>query len=87
MALSVALGGSIRRVLGRDLRHGHRMKVYDRAGLQQLLGIGRDCAYRIMRDYGFRVGDRAVRISEPQIKQYIRETTTWKTQKAESGES
>lgn len=87
MALSVALGGGIRRILGRDLRHGHRMKVYDRAGLQQLLGIGRDRAYRIMRDYGFRVGDRAVRISEPQIKQYIRETTTWKTQKAESGEN
>lgn len=89
MALSVALGGGIRRILGRDLRHGHRMKVYDRAGLQQLLGIGRDRAYRIMRDYGFRVGDRAVRISEPQIKQYIRnrEMTTWKTEKAESGES
>lgn len=83
----MALGGGIRRVLGGHLLDGHRMKVYDRAGLQQLLGIGRDRAYRIMRDYGFRVGDRAVRISEPQIKQYIREMTTWKTQKAESGGS
>ena len=81
------MGGSIRRILGRDLYHGHHMKVYDREGLQHLLGIGRDRAYRIMRDYGFRVGDRAVRISEPQIKQYIREMTTWKTEKAEPGES
>lgn len=87
MGIHLALGGSIRRILGGDLRHGHRMKIYDRAGLQQLLGIGRDRAYRIMRDYGFRVGDRAVRISEPQIKQYIREMTTWKTRKAESGGS
>ena len=56
------------------------MKIYDCAGLQHLLGIGRDRAYQILRDYGFRVGDRAVRISEPQIRKYIRETTTWKQQ-------
>ena len=47
------------------------MKIYDCAGLQRLLGIGRDRAYQIMRDYGFRVGDRASRISEPQLKRYI----------------
>lgn len=49
------------------------MKIYDCAGLQQLLGIGRDRAYRIMRGYGFRAGDRVLRISEPQVRQYIRE--------------
>ena len=49
------------------------MKIYDCAGLQQLLGIGRDRAYRIMRGYGFRAGDRVLRISEPQIIRYTEE--------------
>ena len=49
------------------------MKIYDCAALQQLLGIGRDRAYCIMRGYGFRVGDRVLRISEPQLKQYMKE--------------
>lgn len=51
------------------------MKVYDCAGLQQLLGIGRDRAYSILRSYGFRCGDRALRISEPQIIRYTEEKT------------
>lgn len=49
------------------------MKVYDCAGLQQLFGIGRDRAYSILRDYGFRCGDRTLRISEPQIIKYTEE--------------
>jgi len=50
------------------------VKVYDCAGLQRLLGIGRDRAYAIMRSYGFRAGDRALRISEPQLKKYTEES-------------
>lgn len=49
------------------------VKIYTCATLMQLLGIGRDRAYRIMRGYGFRVGDRALRISEPQVAKYIKE--------------
>ena len=49
------------------------MKIYDCAALQQLLGIGRDRAYEIMKSHGFRAGDRALRISEPQVRHYIEE--------------
>ena len=49
------------------------MKVYNCTELQRLLGIGRDRAYQIMKSHGFRAGDRVLRISEPQVRQYIRE--------------
>jgi ribosomal protein S13 len=60
------------------------MKVYDCAGLQQLLGIGRDRAYSILRSHGFRCGDRALRISEPQIIRYTEERSNDKQDKSES---
>lgn len=46
------------------------MKVYDRQGLQTLMGIGKDTAYRIMKEYGFRTGytDKSpLRITETQL--------------------
>lgn len=76
MGLLMALGSSICRVLGNYFTSQLELvavKVYDCAALQQLLGIGRDRAYRILRGYGFRVGDRALRISGPQLQEYIRE--------------
>lgn len=51
------------------------MKVYDRQGLQTLMGIGKDTAYRIMKQYGFRTGytDKSpLRITEDGLKEYIR---------------
>ena len=51
------------------------MKVYDRQGLQALMGIGKDTAYRIMKEYGFRTGytDKSpLRITEDGLKEYIR---------------
>lgn len=51
------------------------MKVYDRQGLQTLMGIGKDTAYRIMKEYGFRTGytDKSpLRITEDGLKEYIR---------------
>lgn len=47
------------------------MKVYDRQGLQTLMGIGKDTAYRIMKQYGFRIGyspKSPLRITEEQVK-------------------
>ena len=49
------------------------MKVYDRQGLQTLMGIGKDTAYRIMKEYGFRVGVNRYRISERQVERFIKE--------------
>lgn len=49
------------------------MKVYDRQGLQTLRGIGKDTAYRIMKQYGFRTGytDKSpLRITEDQLTKY-----------------
>lgn len=44
------------------------MVIYDCKGLQKALGIGRDAAYKIIKNYGFRVGDRTMRISEKQLE-------------------
>lgn len=47
------------------------MKVYDRQGLQTLMGIGKDTAYRIMKEYGFRIGyspKSPLRITEEQVR-------------------
>jgi len=47
------------------------MKVYDARGLQKKLGIGRDAAYKILREHGFLIGEKTRRISEEQIRRMI----------------
>lgn len=47
------------------------MTVYTPRQLQALLGIGRDAAYRIMKEYGFRTGytyKSPLRITEEGVK-------------------
>ena len=68
----MALGSGICGLLDCDPAR-QPVKVYDCAALQRLLGIGRDRAYSIMKSHGFRAGDRALRISEPQLAIYIKE--------------
>lgn len=49
------------------------MTVYTPRELQTLLGVGKQTAYRIMQEYGFRTGytDRSpLRITEPQLLRY-----------------
>lgn len=50
------------------------MKVYDREQLKRLLGIGNEAAYRILREYGFRIGGAAkspLRITETGVSAYV----------------
>ena len=49
------------------------MKVYDCRGLQSLMGIGRDAAYTVIKEYGFKVGINRYRISERQVERFIKE--------------
>ncbi len=52
------------------------MKVYDVKSLEQELGIGREAAYRILRDYGFRTGytnKSPLRITERGLERFIEE--------------
>lgn len=47
------------------------MTVYNREELQALLGIGKQTAYRLMKEYGFRIGyspKSPLRITEEQVK-------------------
>ena len=49
------------------------MTVYDKRGLQELLGIGKDTAYAIMKQYGFRTGytyKSPLRITEEGVKRW-----------------
>lgn len=78
MGLRVALVRSVRGVLGRDLHRelGMSMKVYDREQLKRLLGIGNTAAYRILREYGFRIGSAGkspLRITEEGVNEYVRQ--------------
>ena len=60
------------------------MKVYDRQGLQTLMGIGKDTAYRIMKQYGFRTGytDKSpLRITEEQVKRLTEQRCEIATEK------
>ena len=66
----------------RSVCDGHRagelhlvgmMTVYDKRGLQELLGIGKDTAYAIMKQYGFRTGytyKSPLRITEEGVKRW-----------------
>lgn len=49
------------------------MTIYNVAGLRALLGIGRDAAYSVIKEYGFRVGVNRYRISERQVERFIKE--------------
>lgn len=49
------------------------MTIYNVAGLRALLGIGRDAAYAVIKEYGFRVGVNRYRISERQVERFIKE--------------
>ena len=49
------------------------MTIYNVAGLRSLLGIGRDAAYAVIKEYGFRVGVNRYRISERQVERFIKE--------------
>ena len=60
------------------------MKVYDRQGLQALMGIGKDTAYRIMKEYGFRTGytDKSpLRITEDGVRKWAKEHKTTTTER------
>ena len=50
------------------------MRVYDRQGLQELLSVGSNTAYRILQEYGFRIGysDKSpLRITEEGVKAWV----------------
>jgi hypothetical protein len=50
------------------------MKVFDKNGLRELLGIGDSAAYNILRRYGFRIGyaeHSPMRITEDGIQKWI----------------
>ena len=49
------------------------MKIYDAQQLMKQLGIGRDAAYKILRKYGFVVGERSRRISEEQLRRMTKD--------------
>lgn len=61
------------------------MRIYDARGLAGYLGIGRDAAYNILREYGFRVGVRQLRITEKQIEKYIEEMKDAQSNQLERG--
>lgn len=50
------------------------MTIYTPKQLQELMSVGRDTAYAIMKEYGFRVGDSRkspLRITEKGVAQYV----------------
>lgn len=72
------MGGGCRGILGGD-RSGKLgvvvMTVYTPKQLQALLGIGRDAAYRIMKEYGFRTGytyKSPLRITEEGVREWAK---------------
>lgn len=76
MGIRVALGGSHHRVLGNHLHCQPGMRIYDREQLKRLLGIGNTAAYRILREYGFRIGSAGkspLRITEEGVNKYVRQ--------------
>lgn len=72
------MGDSVRGVLGGDClgKLGVvAMTVYTPKQLQALLGIGRDAAYRIMKEYGFRTGytyKSPLRITEEGVREWAK---------------
>ena len=51
------------------------MTIYTPQQLQKHLSVGRDTAYRIMKEYGFRIGDSArspLRITEKGVESYVK---------------
>lgn len=49
------------------------MKIYDCRQLQRELGIGRDAAYKIIKAYGFLIGEKTRRISEEQLRRMTKD--------------
>lgn len=77
MVISVEMDGRIRSLLGGHLPRRlvlGLMTIYNKDGLKELLGVGTQTAYRILREYGFRIGysERSpMRITDEQINKWI----------------
>ena len=85
------MDGSCRGILGGDSSGKLGvvvMTVYTPQQLQALLGIGRDAAYRIMKEYGFRTGytyKSPLRITEEGVKAWAdSQTMTTASQRTQS---
>ena len=75
------MGGRIRGILGRHLLGKLGvvvMTVYTPKQLQEMLGIGKVAAYRIMKEYGFRTGytyKSPLRITEEGVREWVKSQT------------
>ena len=80
MVLSMAMGHRRRRILGGHLIGELElvgMTIYTPKELSALLRVGRGTAYKIMKRYGFRVGEATrspLRISEQGVEAYVKDS-------------